>query len=237
MIEAKGLTKRYGATVAVDDLSFTVPPGQVTGFLGPNGAGKSTTMRMILGLDAPTPGRSRSAAGRTRPAGARCSQVGALLEAKAFHGGRTARNHLLCLALSNGISRARVDEVLDLVGLPQRGAPAGRRVLPRHVPAARHRRRAAGRPAGRDVRRAGQRPRPRGRAVDPHPAQDAGRRGPHRAAVQPPDERDGDDRRPAGHHRPRPPDRPDHDRGLPRRRVRQFGDGPLTPGPANSPRC
>ena len=117
MIEARGLTKRYGGTVAVDDLSFTVPPGRVTGFLGPNGAGKSTTMRLILGLDAPDSG-SVTIGGRPYAAYRRpLFQAGALLEAKAFHGGRSARNHLLCLALSNGISRARVDEVLDLVGL------------------------------------------------------------------------------------------------------------------------
>jgi len=117
MIEAKGLTKHYGATIAVDDLSFTVPPGQVTGFLGPNGAGKSTTMRLILGLDAPDSG-SVTVGGRPYAAWRRpLLAAGALLEAKAFHGGRTARNHLLCLADSNGISRARVDEVLDLVGL------------------------------------------------------------------------------------------------------------------------
>jgi ABC-2 type transport system ATP-binding protein len=124
MIEARGLTKRYGATLAVDDLSFTVPPGQVTGFLGPNGAGKSTTMRMILGLDAP---QSGTATVNGRPYGAYrrpLFQVGALLEAKAFHGGRSARNHLLSLALSNGISRARVDRVLELTGL---GGAAGRR--------------------------------------------------------------------------------------------------------------
>src|SRR5712691_4220401 len=117
MIEASGLTKRYGATLAVDDLSFTVPPGQVTGFLGPNGAGKSTTMRMILGLDAPTSG-SVTVNGRPyrqyrRP----LFEVGALLEAKAAHGGRSAYNHLRCLALSNGIGRARVEKVLDQVGL------------------------------------------------------------------------------------------------------------------------
>jgi ABC-2 type transport system ATP-binding protein len=117
MIEAVGLSKRYGATVAVDDLSFTVPPGQVTGFLGPNGAGKSTTMRLILGLDAPTAGsvtvNGRRYADYRRP----LFEVGAMLEARTFHGGRSAYNHLLCLALSNGISRARVGVVLDLVGL------------------------------------------------------------------------------------------------------------------------
>jgi len=117
MIEAKGLTKRYGGTVAVEDLSFTMPAGQVTGFLGPNGAGKSTTMRLILGLDAPDSG-SVTVGGRPYAAYRRpLLQAGALLEATAFHGGRSARNHLLCLALSNGIGRARVDAVLDLVGL------------------------------------------------------------------------------------------------------------------------
>ncbi len=117
MIEATGLSKRYGATLAVDDLSFSVPPGQVTGFLGPNGAGKSTTMRLILGLDAPTSGsvtvNGRPYAQYRRP----LFEVGALLEAKAAHGGRSAYNHLLCLALSNGIGRARVEKVLGLVGL------------------------------------------------------------------------------------------------------------------------
>jgi ABC-2 type transport system ATP-binding protein len=117
MIEATGLSKRYGATVAVDDLSFRVPPGQVTGFLGPNGAGKSTTMRLILGLDAPDAGmvtvNGRPYASYRRP----LFEAGALLEAKAFHGGRSACNHLQCLALSNGISRQRVGAVLELVGL------------------------------------------------------------------------------------------------------------------------
>ena len=117
MIEAVGLTKRYGATVAVDDLSFTVPPGQVTGFLGPNGAGKSTTMRLILGLDAPTSG-SVTVSGRPYRAYRRpLFEAGALLEARSFHGGRSAYNHLLSLALSNGIGRKRVAQVLDLVGL------------------------------------------------------------------------------------------------------------------------
>ena len=117
MIEAAGLTKRYGKALAVDSLSFTVPPGQVTGFLGPNGAGKSTTMRLILGLDAPDAGsvtvNGRPYASCRRP----LFEVGALLEARSFHGGRSAYNHLLCLAASNGIGRGRVAEVLDLVGL------------------------------------------------------------------------------------------------------------------------
>jgi ABC-2 type transport system ATP-binding protein len=124
MIEAAGLTKRYGATAAVDDLSFTVPAGQVTGFLGPNGAGKSTTMRLILGLDKPDSGtvtvNGQPYARYRRP----LFQAGALLETKGFHGGRTARNHLLCLAASNGISRSRVDTVLELTGL---AGAAGRR--------------------------------------------------------------------------------------------------------------
>ncbi|MEP6600052.1 MAG: ATP-binding cassette domain-containing protein [Actinomycetota bacterium] len=117
MIEASGLSKRYGDTIAVADLSFTVPAGQVTGFVGPNGAGKSTTMRLILGLDAPTAGtvtvNGRPYTEYRRP----LLEVGALLEAKAAHGGRSAYNHLLCLALSNGIGRGRVEQVLDLVGL------------------------------------------------------------------------------------------------------------------------
>jgi ABC-2 type transport system ATP-binding protein len=117
MIEAHGLTKRYGSTLAVDDLSFTVQPGVVTGFLGPNGAGKSTTMRMALGLDVPTGG---SVTINGTPYGQHrwpLREVGALLEAKAIHGGRTAYNHLWCVAQSNHLPRRRVDEVLDLVGL------------------------------------------------------------------------------------------------------------------------
>ncbi len=117
MIEAIGLTKRYGSTVAVDDLSFTVRPGMVTGFLGPNGAGKSTTMRMILGLDNPNGGRAlidgRPYAALHRP----LTQVGALLEANWVHPNRSARSHLRFMAASNRIPSRRVDEVLELVGL------------------------------------------------------------------------------------------------------------------------
>ena len=117
MIEAHGLVKCYGSTTAVDDLSFSIRPGLVTGFLGPNGAGKTTTMRMILGLDAPTQG-SVTVDGRSyRDLPAPMREVGALLDAKALHGGRRAFDHLLCLAQSNGIPRRRVDEVLRLVGL------------------------------------------------------------------------------------------------------------------------
>src|SRR5579862_4352473 len=117
MIEARGLIKRYGSTLAVDDLSFTIRPGLVTGFLGPNGAGKTTAMRLILGLDYPTAG-TVTVNGRPHvqsPSPMR--EVGALLDAKAVHGGRSARNHLLCLAQTNRIPRSRVDEVLGLVGL------------------------------------------------------------------------------------------------------------------------
>ena len=117
MIEAHGLVKRYGSTMAVNDLSFSIRPGLVTGFLGPNGAGKTTTMRMILGLDAPTQG-SVTVGGRSyRDLPAPMREVGALLDAKALHGGRRAFDHLLCLARSNGIPRSRVDEVLHIVGL------------------------------------------------------------------------------------------------------------------------
>ncbi|GLZ37027.1 ABC transporter ATP-binding protein [Actinokineospora sp. NBRC 105648] len=117
MIEMRSLTKRYGPTVAVDDLTFTVKPGQVTGFLGPNGAGKSTTMRMVLDLDAPTAGEVLLDGKRYHQLRHPLRHVGALLEAKAVHGGRTAYHHLLWLAQSNGIGKRRVREVIDLVGL------------------------------------------------------------------------------------------------------------------------
>ncbi|MEV6399742.1 ATP-binding cassette domain-containing protein [Streptomyces sp. NPDC051907] len=125
MIEVNELTKRYGGKTAVDRLSFTVRPGQVTGFLGPNGAGKSTTLRMILGLDAPSSGTALVAGVpfRTRPRGLR--HVGALLDAGQVHGGRSAAAHLSALARGNGIPLRRVAEVLDEVGLAE---AAGRRV-------------------------------------------------------------------------------------------------------------
>jgi ABC-2 type transport system ATP-binding protein len=117
MIEAIGLTKRYGKTVAVDDLSFTVAPGRVTGFLGPNGAGKSTTMRMMLGLDAPTAGKVLIDGRPYREIDRPLRTVGALLDAKWVHPNRSARAHLQWMAKSNGLPVRRVDEVLDMVGL------------------------------------------------------------------------------------------------------------------------
>ena len=114
---SRDLSKRYGEKLAVDGVSFVVQPGIVTGFLGPNGAGKSTTMRMIAGLDEPTVGRVVVNGRRYRSSRAPMAELGVLLEAKAVHTGRSARNHLLALAQTNGISRRRVDEVIDLVGL------------------------------------------------------------------------------------------------------------------------
>jgi ABC-2 type transport system ATP-binding protein len=117
MIEAQQLTKRYGEKTAVDGLDFTVKPGTVTGFLGPNGAGKSTTMRMIVGLDAPSTGSVTVNGRRYARHKAPLQEVGALLEAKSIHPGRSAHNHLRALALTHGIPRRRVEEVVELAGL------------------------------------------------------------------------------------------------------------------------
>ena len=119
MIEMTGLTKRYGDKIAVDGLTVTVRPGVVTGFLGPNGAGKSTTMRMILGLDRPTKGTVAVDGKRYDQLAAPLHEVGALLEARSVHSGRSARNHLLALAASHGIGASRVDAMLELVGLTE----------------------------------------------------------------------------------------------------------------------
>jgi ABC-2 type transport system ATP-binding protein len=124
MIEARNLTKRYGDKLAVDDLSFDVRPGVVTGFLGPNGAGKSTTMRMVLGLDRPTSGTVRVNGKLFAEHAVPLHEVGALLEARGIHTGRSARNHLRVLAATTGIGKRRVDEVIEMVGL---GDVAGRR--------------------------------------------------------------------------------------------------------------
>ncbi|OIH96360.1 MULTISPECIES: ABC transporter ATP-binding protein [unclassified Curtobacterium] len=117
MIEVDHLTKQYGPKTAVDDVSFVVRPGSVTGFLGPNGAGKSTTMRMIMGLDEPTSGRAIVNGRPYRTFRDPLRQVGALLEAKAVHSGRSAYNHLLSLAATHGIPKSRVHEVIDMTGL------------------------------------------------------------------------------------------------------------------------
>jgi ABC-2 type transport system ATP-binding protein len=125
MIEVENLSKHYGDKLAVDGLNFVVQPGIVTGFLGPNGSGKSTTMRMIAGLDKPTAGRVTVNGGDYRNAAAPMAELGVLLEAKAVHTGRSAHNHLLALAQTNGIKARRVDEVIDIVGLRD---VAGKRV-------------------------------------------------------------------------------------------------------------
>jgi ABC-2 type transport system ATP-binding protein len=117
MIEIEHISKRYGEKLAVDDISFAVKPGKVTGFLGPNGAGKSTTMRMIVGLDAPSAGRIRVNGGTYRDFQAPLHEVGTMLEARAIHTGRSAFHHLLAMAQTHGIGRARVEEVIELVGL------------------------------------------------------------------------------------------------------------------------
>ncbi len=156
MIEAQDLTKRYGDKVAVDHLSFRVEPGRVTGFLGPNGAGKSTTMRLVLGLDRSQEGSATINGRKYADLADPLRTVGALLEAKAMHPGRSARNHLLFLAETQGLPSRRVDEVIDLVGLTGRGAQAGPRLLAGHEPAGRHRRGHVGQPVGAAAGRAGQ---------------------------------------------------------------------------------
>ncbi|MFE9444596.1 ABC transporter ATP-binding protein [Streptomyces sp. NPDC006602] len=125
MIEARELTKRYGDKTVVDGLSFTVKPGEVTGFLGPNGAGKSTTMRMVVGLDAPTKGSVTVNGTSYAKHPAPLHEIGTLLEAKSVHPGRSAFNHLMALAYTHGIPRRRVDEVIELAGLT---SVAGKRV-------------------------------------------------------------------------------------------------------------
>ena len=119
MIEVRGLVKRFGDKIAVNDLSFDVEPGHVTGFLGPNGAGKTTTMRLILGLDYPEAGTVKIDGKPYAGLGYPMREVGALIDAKAVHGGRSAYNHLLCLAQTNNLPKRRVGEVLELVGLTE----------------------------------------------------------------------------------------------------------------------
>ena len=162
MIEVKGLTKQFGATKAVEDLTFTVKPGIVTGFLGPNGAGKSTTMRMILGLDRPTSGTALIEGKPYNQLKQPLRTVGALLDAKWVHPNRSAKAHLEWMAASNDILKSRVDEVLRLVGLTDVAKKnAGGFFLGMS-----QRLGLAGRSEGVAVRRARQRPRPRGYRLD-----------------------------------------------------------------------
>ena len=142
-IEVAGLRKRYGPVLALDGMSFTVQPGQVTGFVGPNGAGKSTTMRVILGLDAADSGTALIGGQPYRALRHPLSHVGALLDAAALQPSRSGRNHLLWLACSQGLTAKRADEVAGQVGLRSGDPAEGRRLLPRHAAAAGHRRRAA----------------------------------------------------------------------------------------------
>lgn len=125
MIEARGLTKHYGSKTAVDNVNFTIKPGQVTGFLGPNGAGKSTSMRLMVGLDRPTAGSVTVNGQRYQEMKAPLAEVGVLLDAKGVHPGRSARSHLRALAATHGIPEKRVSEVIDMTGL---GAVASKRV-------------------------------------------------------------------------------------------------------------
>ena len=210
MIEAHGLTKDYGDKRAVDGLSFTVQPGIVTGFLGPNGSGKSTTMRLILGLDAPTAGEVTVNGKPYREHAAPLHEVGALLEARSVHTGRTAYKHLLALAQTHG-SRAAASTRWSSWSGSRRSRGSGRHVLARDGAAARDRLRAARRPAHRDARRAGQRARPRGDPVGAQPTAPARLRRPRGLRLLAPDERDGAHGRPPDRDRPRQEDRR-HDR-------------------------
>jgi ABC-type Fe3+/spermidine/putrescine transport system ATPase subunit len=213
MILVNGLTKRYGRTVAVDHLSFEVTPGVVTGFLGPNGSGKSTTMRMIMGLDNPTSGWAKINGVTYRELRWPLREVGALLDAKAFHPARSAYDHLLFLARSNDIAPTRIDR-----GAHRRRPPEGRQVLARHGATPRDRRRPVGGPGRVALRRAHQRPRPRRDPLGPVPAARPGCRRADGLRVQPSDQRDVAHGRAPGGDRARHPHRRDI-----RQRVRLAG--------------
>ena len=167
MIEVRNLTKKFGSNVAVDDLSFDVQPGRVTGFLGPNGSGKSTTMRCMVGLDRSDGGSATFAGRHYRQFGAPLHEVGILLDAGYVHPGRSGRNHLRWLAASNGLPGQRVDQVLELVGMTE----VANRKLRSYSLGMKQRLGIAatllGDPAVDHPRRAGERPRPRGHPMDP----------------------------------------------------------------------
>ena len=209
MIEVTGITKRYGDTLAVDDLSFEVRPGQITGFLGPNGSGKSTTMRMIMGLDSPDAGQAKVNGTSYEGLGWPLREVGALLEARAIHPGRSARNHLWMLAQTNDIPRSRVDEVLEIVGLT---AVADKRPSTFSLGMG-QRLGIAGALLGDPSVLLFDEPinglDREGYPLGPQPAQGPRQRGPHRLRVESPHERDGPHGRPPGRDRPRPTHRRD----------------------------
>ena len=176
MIAAHGLTKIYGDKTVVDHLDFRVRPGIVTGFLGPNGAGKSTTMRMILGLDRASEGSVTVNGKAYADIPAPLHEVGALLEARSVHTGRSAYNHLKVLAATHGIASSRVREVIDLVGLREVAGKRAGGVLPRDGSATGYRGDAAGRPGDADPGRTGQRTGPGRHPVDPQLCSRASRR-------------------------------------------------------------
>ena len=224
MITVSGLTKRYGERTVVDDVSFTLEPGTVTGFLGPNGAGKTTTMRMVTGL---VPATAGTALVDGRPYGALPNPgavMGTLLDAGAVHPGRTGRTHLRILAAAIGVPAAAGGRGARAGRARRRGRTPDPRLLARHAAAARHRRCAAGRPAGADVRRAGQRAGPGGHPVDARPAARPRRPRRHGAAVVPPARRGRAHRRPAAGDRRRA-DRRRRAGGLAARRGRRLGPG------------
>ena len=207
MIEVQGLTKDYGAKRAVDEATFTVRPGLVTGFLGPNGSGKSTTMRLILGLDSPTSGSATLNGKRYREFPAPLCEVGALLEARSVHTGRSAYNHLLALAQTHGIPKRRVQKLIDLVGLHevarkragQFSLGMGQRL---GIATA-----LLGDPATLLLDEPVNGLDPEGIHWMRQPPERPRRRGSDGVRLVAPDERDGADRRPSDRDRARPPDR------------------------------
>ena len=209
-IEVAGLRKRFGTTLALDGMTFTVQPGQVTGFVGPNGAGKSTTMRVILGLDAPDAGTALIGGRRYASLRHPLTAVGSLLDAAALQPSRSARNHLLWLAHSQGLSARRVDEVLEQAGL----AGVARRRAGGYSLGMRQRLGIAaallGDPAAIMLDEPFNGMDPEGIVWMRGFLRDAGRPGPGRAGVQPPDERTAGHRRSPGGGRPRPGDRRHH---------------------------
>ena len=204
MIELTALTKLYGEKTAVDNLSFSVRPGRVTGFLGPNGAGKSTTMRMIVGLDVPTSGQAIINGKPYAQLKAPLREVGTLLEAKAVHTSRSATNHLLALATTHGFSRTRVDQVIELVGLQD---VAGKRAGGFSLGMGQRLGIAAallGDPATVMLDEPVNGLDPEGIRWVRDLLRGLADRGPYGVRLQPPDERDGRDSRPSHRDRPRP---------------------------------